>query len=247
MLSSYVCKNLELDQLSKLTMTYTSEGLEELKQDILTRGQLVPIILRNGKILDGRHRHKVCVDLAIGIECKELGNISDSCALDTIISNMINKTTRTDAAKTEAYLVCKAKGIAKSSMPNKFSRLNSNYVSKLSFIEKVNPEYLNVLLHQNKVTLYNMEFRKIEDYGTINGLWRTLKGNQKLEDKVIEVVAEPIHSKNHTVNVDEYFKNSNAEQEYWDLYNLGKNTGVNLHLNTDLGSKIAALVKSKYL
>ena len=59
---------------------------------------------------------------------------------------------------------------------------------KISFIEKANKEYLEVLLHQNKVRLYNAEFEKVEDYGTINGLWRTLKGNQKFGEQVVQLL-----------------------------------------------------------
>lgn len=237
---------LEIDELAKLTMTYTAEGLEELKTDIKTHGQLVPILLRNNKILDGRHRHLVCGDLSIGITCEELGDISDDAALDIVTSNAINKTTNTDAAKTEAYLICKAKGVSKSDMPKTFSRLNSNYVSKLSFIEKINPEYLQVLLHQNKVRLYNSEFEKVEDYGTINGLWRTLKGNQKFDKQVVEITPEPVSSKNYLVDLEEYFDNAAAESEYWDLFNVAKADGTNLHPDTPLGKKVASLIKHKY-
>ena len=238
--------DLEIDVLAKLTMTYTAEGLEELKMDIKVKGQLVPVILREGKILDGRHRHRVCVDLGISIMCKEVGAMSDEDALSIVISNAINKVTNTDAAKTEAYLICKAKGVAKSAMPKTFSRLNSNYVSKLSFIEKANPAYLSILLHQNKAQLYNVEFNKIEEYGTINGLWRTLKSNQKFADQVVEVTPEPVNSKQYSVDLEDYFDNAAAESEYWELFTIAKVSGSNLHPDTPLGKKIATLIKLKY-
>jgi hypothetical protein len=237
---------LETDSLAKLTMTYTAEGLDELKNDIVANGQLIPIVLRVGKILDGRHRHKVCIELGISVMCKEVGDISDQDALTIVVSNAINKVTDTDAAKTEAYLICKAKGITKSDMPKTFSRLNSNYVSKLSFIEKENPEYLNVLLHQNKVRLFNCEFKKIEDYGTINGLWRTLKGNRKLTGQVTEIIPDPVSAKSHSIDLESYFDNETAENEYWDVFNMAKNDGTNLHPNTALGKKVASLIKYKY-
>tara|TARA_R110000851_G_scaffold60271_1_gene139313 strand:+ start:141 stop:905 length:765 start_codon:yes stop_codon:yes gene_type:complete len=238
--------NLELDEFSKLTTTYTAEGLNELKNDIVDNGQLVPIILREGKILDGRHRHKVCNELNMGIMCKEVGSISDEAALNIVVSNAINKSTNTDASKTEAYLICKAKGVSKSDMPKTFSRLNSNYVSKLSFIDKENPEYLNVLLHQNKIRLYNAEFKKVEDYGTINGLWRTLKANKKLTGQVVEVIPEPVSSNMHPIDLESYFDNTAAESEYWDIFNMAKIDGTNLHPGTALGKKVASLIKCKY-
>lgn len=240
-----MCK-LKLDELSKLTMTYTQEGFEELKNDISLKGQLVPILLRDGKIIDGRHRYRACDELGLTVDYRELGLISDDEALDIIISNSLNKSTSTDAAKVEAYLMCKAKGIKNVDMSKVFSRLNINYIRKISFIAKANKEYLEVLLHQNKVRLYNAEFEKVEDYGTINGLWRTLKGNQKFGEQVVEVVPEPVSSKSYLVDLEEYFGNAAAESEYWDLFNVAKVDGTNLHPDTPLGKKVASLIKHKY-
>lgn len=238
--------NLSLDGLSTLTMSYTQEGFEELKKDIETKGQLVPILLRDGKILDGRHRYRACTELKLPVLFKELGNISDDEAVDIVISNSLNKATSTDAAKVEAYLMCKAKGVSNVSMSKIFSRLNINYVRKMSFIEKANPEYLRVLLKQNSVRLYNAEFSKVEDYGTINGLWRTLKGNQKFDKKVIEVVPEPANSSEYRTDLESYFDNAAAEDEYWELFKVAKTDGTNLHPDTALGKKVASLIKSKY-
>jgi len=245
-LDTGTASKLAIDPLAELTLSYTKEGLKELSDDIYRNGQLVPVVMRNGKILDGRHRRAICVDLEIGMKCVDVGDISDEDALSLVISNALNKSTNTDAAKTEAYLLCKAKGVKKSDMPSVFSRLNSNYVSKLSFIEKENSGYLKALLHQNKVRLYNREFDKIEDYGTINGIWKTLKNNQKLENTVIEVVPELEDTADYSVDLEEYFGNSAAESEYWDLYNLARVGGANLHPNTALGKKIACLIKHKY-
>lgn len=239
-------KSLPLDPFAVLTMTYTADGFNELKQDINTNGLLVPIVLRGRRILDGRHRYKACVELGLPIRYTETGNISDDEALDIVISNSINKATSTDAAKVEAYLICKAKGIKQKDMPEKFSRLNLNYVRKLSFIEKENPEYLQALLKQNKIRLYNKEFSKIEDYGTINGVWRTLKSNKRLESDVIEITPEPASHQSYDTDIEEYFDNPLAEQEYWTLYELAKDTGSNIHPDTLLGKKIAELIKCKH-
>ena len=238
--------NLPLDPLSTLTMTYTEDGFNELTNDIKLNGQLVPILLRDGRILDGRHRHRACMSLCSDVVYKELGDISDDTALDVVISNSINKSTSTDAAKVEAYLMCKAKGIKQKDMPAKFSRLNINYVRKLSYIEKENPEYLRVLLNQNMVRLYNKEYDKVEDYGTINGIWRTLKANNRLQEKLVEVVPEPAQSQEYETDIEAYFNNGQAESEYWELYSIGKDAGANLHPDTVLGKKVAALIKGKY-
>lgn len=239
-------KALPLDPFALLTMTYTQDGFEELKNDISRNGQLVAILLRNGKVLDGRHRLRACIELEVPVAYEELGDIDDEEALDIVISNSLSKATNTDAAKVEAYLMCKAKGIRNKDMPEKFSRLNINYVRKLSFIEKQNSKYLTAILRQNQIRLHNKEFDKIEDYGTINGVWRVLKGNQKMENTVVEVVPEPASREDYETDLESYFNNAAAEAEYWDLYKLGKESGVNLHPDSPVGKKIAGLVKWKH-
>lgn len=238
--------DVQLDPYALLTMTYTVEGFEELKRDIDRNGQLVPVVLRDGVILDGRHRHRACVELGIGMRYKDVGVISDEQALDLVVSNSINKATGTDAAKVEAYLLSKAKGLKNKEMPEVFKRLNLNYVKKLTFIEKENAEYLQILLKHNKVRLYNKEFEKVEDYGTVNGIWRTLKGNKALEGKVTEVVSEEASMPDYGVYIEDVMKTVAAEQEYWEMYELGKNNGVTIHPESLFGKRIIALINSKY-
>ena len=237
---------LEVDPIAKLTMTYTQEGFEELKNDIERKGQLVPILLRDGRILDGRHRSTACMELSTDVRYKELGKISDDEALEIVVSNSLNKATSTDAAKVEAYLMCKAKGIKNVDMSKLFSRLNINYIRKMSFIEKENPAYLQVLLRQNSITLYNAEFEKVEDYGTLNGLWRVLKSNKKFGAQVVEVVPEPVSSGNYATDLGEYFDNAAAESEYWEIFKVAKDSGSSLHPDSLLGKKVASLIKHKH-
>jgi hypothetical protein len=235
-----------LDKFALLTMLYTPEGYEELKQDIRANGQLVPVILRKGAILDGRHRNKACEELGIKLKFKDVGNVTDEEALDVVISNAIKKDTNTDAAKTEAYLICKAKGLKNKEMPNLFKRLNKNYVDKISFIEKENPKYLEAVLAHKHVRLYNKEYDKVENYGTINGIWKTLKMNKQLENEVVVVESTVDETPEHKIDLRRLFNNTNAEKEYWELYYLGKEQRVNLHPSSSLGRKIVELIKFKH-
>lgn len=235
--------DLELDEYSKLTMTYTKDGFDELTKDIAERGQLVPIILREHKILDGRHRHEACKRLGIGIKVNEVGVISDEEALDIVISNSLNKATGTDAAKVEAYLLCKAKGIKNKDMPSKFKRLNINYVRKLSYIEKVDPRYLQALLRQNGVELYNKEYKKLDVYTTINGVWKTLKSNSKYEEEVVEVIPESAQEVTYATIVEDYMVSTAAEEEYWYLFKL---IGSAIHPDSVAGKAVMDLINNKH-
>ena len=239
-------EDLGLDDYAKLTMTYTSNGFEELLLNIQSNGQLVPIVLREGNILDGRHRFLACKELGISVRCVELGVVSDKDALETVISNSITKATGTDASKVEAYLMCKAKGMKQREMPEVFKRLNMDYIKKLSFIEKVNPEYLQVLLRQNSVRLYNKEYNKVENYGTINGIWRTLKGNSRLENTLIEVEPESSDDPSYDIYIDQIMPNAAAEQEFWTVYEAAKANGTPFSPASSFGKMIIDYVVGKH-
>jgi len=213
-------RNLELDPLAALTMTYTPDGFIELKSNIEQQRQHTPITLRNGKILDGRHRTKACVELGIGVLYEEVGDLSDEEALDLVISRSINKGVGSDASRAEAFLMCLAKGVKLKDMPTLFKRLNKNYVEKLSYIYKANPEYIHAILRQHEVRLYNHTFDKIENYGTIHGIYKTLKGNALHQDKVIEVAPSSEDTEDYEINLEEQMVSREALKEYWELYYL---------------------------
>lgn len=233
---------LELDPLATLTMTYTTEGFIELKRNIEQQGQLLPIILRRGKILDGRHRTQACLELGINVRYEEVGDISDDKALSLVISQSINKAVGSDASKVEAYLLCLAKGVKQKEMPKLFDRLNKNYVDKMSYIEKENPDYLKAILKQKGVRLYNKTFDKIEDYGTIHGIYKTLKGNEKCKDKVIEVSPSSNDSPAYEIDIASQMVSIEAVKEYWELYYLFNIT----HPSSLAGIKLKDMVNKLY-
>lgn len=213
-------QTLELDPFATLTMAYTEDGFTELKNNIKQHGQLTPITLRNGKILDGRHRTKACSELGIEVKYEEVGKITDDEALDLVITQSINKAVGTDASRAEAFLLCLAKNIKQKDMPSLFKRLNKNYIEKMMYIYKENPEYLQAILRQNEVRLHNKTFDKVENYGTIHGIYKTLKGNALHKNKVIEVTPSSLGVSEYDVDIASQMVNTAALKEYWELYYL---------------------------
>lgn len=208
-------KDLSLDPLAELTMTYTCDGFEELKASIREQSQHLPITLRNGKVIDGRHRLKACEELGIKVWYEELGDVGDSAALDYVVSRSINKSIGSDASRVEAYLMCKAKGVKLKDMPSLFRRLNINYVRKLSFIEKEDPRYLTALLRQKQVRIFNKEKRADEDCGTIHGIWYLLKINKGIEDTVIEIDPDVEDTPDFEIDIDKEISNPEVRTQYW--------------------------------
>lgn len=56
---------MEIHEAAKVMPEMLAQEFNELKADIERNGQLVPIELLDGQIIDGRHRQRACVDLGI--------------------------------------------------------------------------------------------------------------------------------------------------------------------------------------
>ncbi|WNC88817.1 ParB N-terminal domain-containing protein [Paraburkholderia sp. FT54] len=56
---------LELHPLCTLFPRLEGTEFDALKADIKTNGQLQPIVIHDGKILDGGNRYRACIELGI--------------------------------------------------------------------------------------------------------------------------------------------------------------------------------------
>jgi hypothetical protein len=75
---------------------YTIEQYAALKASIATDGQLVPIVLYKGRILDGRHRYRACLDLGIEPKFEEYTG-------DAPVSRMLALNARQGPTKIEMW------------------------------------------------------------------------------------------------------------------------------------------------
>ena len=65
MVHSNFAHEYELHELCKLFPQMPEEQFNSLLESIRDHGLLTPIMLHEGKILDGRHRYKACINLGI--------------------------------------------------------------------------------------------------------------------------------------------------------------------------------------
>lgn len=63
--------HLDCHEYCKLFPPMPEDQLTALMQDISANGLRQPIVIHEGKILDGRHRHKICINLGIKPKFKE--------------------------------------------------------------------------------------------------------------------------------------------------------------------------------
>jgi len=85
-ISLYEVANLELHPLAKTTPLMNMNNYEALKLDIVDKGQKEPITLYRGRIVDGRHRHKILGELGVNeIKAVSLPNNTTSEELKEIV------------------------------------------------------------------------------------------------------------------------------------------------------------------
>ena len=69
-------ETLEYHPLANLFPLLEGNQFKKLKHDILHNGKLEPIVLFEGKILDGRNRYRACVDLGLEPKTEELESLN---------------------------------------------------------------------------------------------------------------------------------------------------------------------------
>ena len=79
----------EMHPLADVVPPMTNEEYEELKDDIKTHGLREPITLHEGKVIDGKHRYRACVELGIEPDTRELSG--QGTPLQYIISENVKR------------------------------------------------------------------------------------------------------------------------------------------------------------
>ena len=82
-------KEYEFHEIANLFPLMNKDKLSELREDIKTNGLLEPIVLFEGKILDGRNRYLVCKELGIETKTKDYSNKIDP--LDYVIAENLHR------------------------------------------------------------------------------------------------------------------------------------------------------------
>lgn len=88
---------LELHDLAKLFPPFTLAEYDELKSDIQKKGVFMPVILLDGKILDGRYRYQICCELGIEPQLQDFDPAKDP--LEYVISVNVSRRGLTPAQK----------------------------------------------------------------------------------------------------------------------------------------------------
>lgn len=147
----------EIDDYAKKTPEYSQKKFEALKSGIYSVGQLHPILLRNNKIVDGRHRYKACQELGIEPKVKELGDISDTEVLKYVKALTVSKNKTDTQLAIEAYFLYEAEKAneEKTSLKKVAEELGVSVkaIQRAKYIAEVKPEYIKPLFEGKSVVI----------------------------------------------------------------------------------------------
>lgn len=84
--SQLVDQDVQIHEAAYLFPEMQEQEFQELKQDISKHGQQVPILLYQGKVVDGRHRLRACAELGIVPRFEEMVAANDAEVNHAVVS-----------------------------------------------------------------------------------------------------------------------------------------------------------------
>lgn len=213
-------KTYEIDELANMTPAMGKNRYQALKLDIQSNGQKHPILLRNDKIIDGRHRYKACKELGITPIVNELGNISNEETINIIASYTQGKASTPTQLAAEAlkhYYALKSmsKKITIDDVATKFG-VGSKTLKRLNYCYKENKEYLEAFLDGDGIEIYSEKYNKKIVCKEIYGLEQTLRYNEKTKPTRVIQAEESTTSYEYDVNIE--FQTEEAKDFFWKKY-----------------------------
>lgn len=92
-------KGLEFHRFADLLPMMSGREFEDLKKSIQSTGLQEPILLYEGKVLDGRNRYRACLALGLKPEFSDLEIADDQAAIDYVISHNLQRRNLTASQK----------------------------------------------------------------------------------------------------------------------------------------------------
>ncbi len=126
---------LELHPLAEMMRLHTDAEREQMRQSFIELGQLVPIVLYKGRVVDGRHRLWTTLDL--GLESIMVMKLDSNLTLDEveeIVLQLQGGRQLTPSEKAiQAYLIMEKKSISMRAAAKKCAS-SKTLISKVKFI-----------------------------------------------------------------------------------------------------------------
>jgi len=208
-------KELEIDDLANMTPLMDDNRYKSFSEDIKTSGQLEPAILRNGKIIDGRHRYKACCNWSIDFKYQEVGNISDEEALKLVASKTKGKASSPTQLAAEALKYKEKAGCTLEEAAVELG-VGLRTLKRLSYCIKREPKYLDIFLAGDGIEIYSEKYEKKIVCASIKPLYETIKYNELVGVKAVKQKQESTTSYDRDVN--DMLQTEEAKDFFWNRY-----------------------------
>jgi len=208
-----------------------------LKTLMIKLGQIDPIIIRNGLVIDGRHRSKVAIELGIDVLARDV--VDDLEDKDCIaLSNLNTFAARNDSTNQKAFktvALIKSYGYTQTAAMKLTGLSNRRYIIAAQFIldnAAYNAKYYLDLMagKRVKVTVFGTE--TVEHTKSLLVLKTLLAKNEEAEASAVNTESELALSTNaeEHIDYDSMLRTETGRYMFWS--SIGRNSAV------DVGTKI---------
>ena len=158
--------DIQIHKIANSHRTMTEKEFESLKGSIQDNGQLVPVILYRGRIIDGRHRKLALEELGEKtIKCTHLpNNLSLAEVKNKVIGTEMRRADNVMQKAIRGYKdILEGNGLTQEETGIKFG-VSQDQISKAKKVhEKLGIEFLNSLYQQGFVMLGNRRLTQLRD------------------------------------------------------------------------------------
>jgi hypothetical protein len=181
----------------------SAEALEEyditeLKNSIEAKGQLVPILVWNGQIVDGRHRYRACMELGLEVEVRNLPKETKEEDLPRVVldAQLLRRGNDITFASCEVVLYLERSDEQIKEVVERYPDVNKDAVMNLKKIKEVRPVWFQILRQKKKVEWeqgkYSDSLRKLADIckEELKGIDKPLQVNQWIPTTTPDKLAE---------------------------------------------------------
>lgn len=220
-----------IEDYVKFNPEHTEEKYEQVKALVIAMGQQKPILMLDGKCIDGRHRTRIASELGIDVLCVDVN--PDTKPKDLILLANLDSMGSRDYTNSQkainAYKLATSYGYSQKEAA-KLCGTKPNAVTFVSTLIKMGFEdVIEVLENGGKVKLSNMETSSTSlEY--ITKMAKTLHE----ETRVVEDTSERIQ-----FSPDAYIKTEKGKKWYYNMVNTR-------YLDTEVRQLLAELANYKF-
>lgn len=183
-------KKYEVHELANIVPMASKKELEALKVDIATNGQKEPILLYKNKIIDGRNRQLVCMELGIAVKTKEITETMSDTDLAAYVKSLNTRRNLTDTQKVMSALKYQEKNKTTNVTTAQMWGVSERTLKNAKYINKYKPEFIEPLFQGRSVEIIDLETENKTTSKKITTIAKSIKRNNEYEKVTVDTSEE---------------------------------------------------------